>query len=284
MWGKILFLLLLLSPYHVFAEDPFTNISTFEMGEKLTFDIDVLFLDRVAVGSAEIELVDKDEKVFKATVEAKIARFFIQRKNVYESLMKYEPSEKKFKPISFTESKFKKNRSYMKRTFYDKSKSVLAEERWRDGEFESRKEKSLEISEFNEDIITAFYNLRIQAYGTVQDGKNFVVKSMHREGKFYFTINILKGKDKEKIASKAIKYDYNGKFYTEILTPKEVFDAQGGRLFVSFDEYLVPNFVLVKKVIGLGTIRGRLVNVESNLQDIHSQPKESIISKNPGNE
>ena len=79
------------------------ELSTFLNGETLNFNIDVFFLKNVAVGNAFIECIDPDKGIFQATVEAEIVKFFIDRRNVYTSLMMYSPEEKKFKPISFTD-------------------------------------------------------------------------------------------------------------------------------------------------------------------------------------
>ncbi|MBU1627426.1 DUF3108 domain-containing protein [bacterium] len=267
-----------------FGNESSLDLAKLSEGERLTFDIDVLFLDRVAVGNSEMTLIDPKAMIFKARVEAKIVRFFMHRRNVYESVMRYSPEEKKFRPISFSECKYKREKSYMKKFYYDKNKGVLVEELWKDGVLEKSKEKPLAEKDFHEDIVSAFYNVRLQAYGKVEEGKKFVVQSMHRDGKFYFTISVLEGKAKEKIASKDEDSRYKGKYYVEVMTPKEVFDAQGGRLFIGFTDELLPYFVLVKKVLGIGTIRGKLVSVERVIPSSSNQDKESTISKKLGKE
>jgi len=266
------------------AGEDFPGGLPFPEKERLNFDIDVLFLKRVATGTAEIVLVERENLVYKATVDAEVKKFFLYRRNIYEAMMRFDPEEGRFKPISFVESKYKRSKSYMKKTYYDKEKGMLVEERWRNGKLDKIKETPLAEDEFREDVVTAFYNLRIQAYGKVEEGKEFLVRSMHRDGKFYFTINILDGKKKRKVSSKEKDCLYNSKYYVEVKTPKEVFDAQGGRLFVGFTQDLLPNFVLVRKVLGIGTIRGRLVNFERGISDLSIQNKDSAISKKFGKE
>lgn len=255
------------------------------LGEKLMFDIDVLFIDKVAVGSATLELMDKEKFIFQATVEAKIVRFFPENRNIYLSLMRYSPQEGKFKPMSFSETKYRRGRVYMNRTFYDSKKGIVVVEKWRDGALKKRVERVVKESEFYDDIVTAFYNMRIEAYGKIEEGKKFTVRSMHRDGKFYFSINVLSDKNKDWLSLKERNCLFgSSKYYVEVLTPKEVFDAQGGRLFIGFTEDLMPNFVYVRKVLGIGIIRGRLVDVKRSHDETSWESSDLMISKNPGNE
>jgi hypothetical protein len=259
-----LFILLIINCCINFSAEADDRITKLELGEKLSFDIDVLFLKKVAVGTAILELIDKDKLIFKATVEAKIVRFFLERRNVYLSVMQYIPEKKRFKPISFTETKYKGGSSTSAKTYYDIDKGVVVIERFHDGKLYKTKERAIKETEFYDDIVTAFYNMRIEAYGKVEEGKNFIVRSMHRDGKFYFSIDVLDDRDNAWLFLKESDCLHkNSKYFVEILTPKEVFDAQGGRLFIGFTQDLIPNFVFVRKVLGIGNLKGRLVKASN---------------------
>ncbi len=90
----MIFTIFLILPCHAQEwEDPLKDYPL-SAGEELNFDIDVFFLKNVAIGKSNIELVDAEKLIYKATVEAKIINFFLHRRNIYESVMQFSPEEK----------------------------------------------------------------------------------------------------------------------------------------------------------------------------------------------
>ena len=102
------------------------------------------------------------------------------------------------------------------------------------------------------DILSALYNLRLGFYGEVgQD--TILIPTFHRKGSQDIVVEPLRNpskKDRKFFASDAVK--------CRILVDPSVFGTKGRDILASFDHQMRPQKGIIKNVIGMGDVRGKL--------------------------
>jgi hypothetical protein len=115
--------------------------------------------------------------------------------------------------------------------------------------FEMEKDKPLF------DILSALYNLRLGFYG--QLGQEAIhIPTFHRKGMQDIVVEPLLNlnyKDRKYFSANSVK--------CRVLVDPSVFGTKGRDILVSFDEEIQPEMGIIKDVIGLGDVRGKLRTV-----------------------
>jgi len=110
------------------------------------------------------------------------------------------------------------------------------------------------------DILSAFYNLRLEAFGSLAQ-QEIHMPTFHRKGVEEIVVapvNNLKRSDKKFFASKGT--------LCKVLVDPSIFKTNGRELFVSFDENNRLERGIIKNVIGLGDVKGVLRQVTTLAQ------------------
>ncbi|MDX2481161.1 MAG: DUF3108 domain-containing protein [Desulfuromusa sp.] len=228
------------------------------VGERMDYDISFLWFDRLAEGSIRLERGEQPG-TYLATMEAKTLGFaaFVTRHRVekYQTLMEID-ADGFLRPLVHSSHTFKgtgesrkeKNTTYdfdflNRQVHYKKLKSqrVVADEQF-----------LLETGESVFDILSAFYNIRLGAFGPFNKD-SIHIPTLHRKGVeeiVVVPINELTGKN-EKFFSKKITV-------CKVLVDPSIFKTNGRELFVGFDEKNRLARGIIKNVIGLGDVKGVL--------------------------
>jgi len=112
-----------------------------------------------------------------------------------------------------------------------------------------------------EDILSAFYNFRIGAYGPIKRGRAFKVRTIPEKGKSTIDVDI---PDREGAAKS--KWLFGRHFDEDLLlvkvrVPKEIFRSKTGEVSILIDDRIVPLQGIVQDYIGFGDVKGILKNV-----------------------
>ena len=265
MMKKIATMLLLFVFLSAFPDDLYSSEvrSTehsiqFLVGEHLNYEISFLWFNHLAEGT--IQLTHGEQPgTYLVVMQAKTlgaAAFFTRHRiEKYQTLMKVGASGL-LHPIwhsshtirgegkSRSEKVTKQSFDYVsKRVRYQKIKNGNTyAEKW----FEMDRDKPMF------DILSALYNLRLGFYG--QLGQEAIhIPTFHRKGTQDIVVEPI-----NKVDNKDHKYFSEGSIKCRVLVDPSVFGTKGREILVSFDAEMHPEKGIIKDVIGLGDVRGRL--------------------------
>lgn len=228
------------------------------VGENLSYDISFLWFKHLAEGNIRLERGERPG-TYLAVMEARTRGFaaLVTRNRIekYQTLMEVS-SDGWLRPIMHSSHTFKgsgkeqkeKKTSYSfdyqaKQVHYKKIKyqRVTDEEKF-----------PLAADTPVYDILSAFYNLRLGAFGSFENGP-IHIPSLHRkevEEIVVAPITVFDGKNKKFFAA--------SNMVCKVLVDPSVFKTNGRELFVQFDEHNRLEKGIIKNVIGLGDVEGVL--------------------------
>lgn len=256
-------------PTTAFANKPPSSAATFSidrmLGEKLSYDVSFLWFKRLAKGTISLSYGPESGQ-YIALLEAKTLGLtaFLTRKRIemVETIMEIGP-EGEFRPILQSahtikgegEKKTERIRTY--RFDYDK-RTVL----YRNWIFSSKYKKGKKTLEKTYlmgksgpvyDLLSAFYNVRAGAYGELERGKKLALATFTRRG----TDDIVVARVSE-TEQKRHAFFPKDAILCNVLVDPDTFGTKGRDIYVGFDANMVPQKAVVKKVLGLGDVRGTL--------------------------
>lgn len=159
------------------------------LGEKLFYDMEFWFFKKAATGSLVFE---KDPKGYKAVFTAEtcgfIKLFAGHRVETMESIMEYDQTKGKLRPLMFQELFSHGGREIKKYILFDYERRIFTYcvERNKQRIFFTK--KKLPSKEFD-DLLTFFYNLRLGYYGAVKEGNKYNICVLVKERPSYISID-----------------------------------------------------------------------------------------------
>ena len=233
------------------------------VGEDRLYGIDFLFFSRLGEGLLSFEATDQPE-VFRARLEGKtlgIASWLSgDRTQTYTSTMQLMPdgSLSTLEHIAKVKKKRRgKWRRYRKICQFDCVGGTILEEKIKQGKVVSSKEHEIPDGELPVDMLTAFYNLRLGVYGDLQRGQTIFIPTYSSKGFTKIEIRVLTVEEQ----AKKRYFPDHGQLVKAIVDP-EVFDTKSGNLYIWFDDDGIPARGIIEDLIGLGDIKGYLVEDE----------------------
>lgn len=230
------------------------------VGEHYLYSIDFLFFKRLAEG--ELRLTETDRAgIYRAELIGRtlgVASWLSgDRTQTYTSLMQLTP-DGSLRSIEHTgrivKRKWGKWRDRSRKHRYDYAQGIVFEEKSKEGVISSRKERKIPEGQRPVDMLAAFYNLRAGVYGPLLAGSRFQIPTYSGKGFANITVTVLTVEEQ----MKKKYFPSHGLLLFAELDP-EVFDTDSGKLYVWLDEAGVPERGIVEDVIGLGDVRGSLI-------------------------
>lgn len=222
---------------------------------EMVYDIAFLWFDNLAEGRASFGVGERPG-TYRATLEAKtlgIAAWLTQdRIQRYTSLMELG-SDGRMHSISheslIIKGAKKKRREKSKRYIFDDQKREVRYQAIADGS--AGPEQVFPMgAETPNDILTAFYNFRLGAFGPLRPGARYTIPTFNRKGKGVIVVETLTDRPRTNPF-----FPSNGLLCRAIVDP-EIFDTGGGAIFFWFDRSVHPTRGIVEQVIGLGDVKG----------------------------
>ena len=233
------------------------------VGENHLYAIDFLFFKRLAEGELRLSATDQPH-IYRAELIGRtlgVASWLSgDRTQTYTSVMELTP-EGSLRSIEHTsrivKRKWGKWRDRGRHHRYDYAQGIVFEEKSKEGVVNSRKERKIPDGQHPVDMLTAFYNLRAGVYGPLVSGSQFLIPTYSGKGFSNIAVTVLTRVQQEEQTF----FPSHGLLLSAILDP-EVFDTDSGNLFFWFDDAGIPERGIVEDIIGMGDVRGSLVEEE----------------------
>lgn len=227
------------------------------VGEKLSYDISFLWFRQLAEGTIRLERGERPG-TYLAIMEARTRGFaaFVTSNRIekYQTLMEIGPSGR-LRPIEHSSHTFKgkgKEQKEKKTSYrFDYQAGQVNYTKVKHQRVDTEEQFPLDSTPVY-DILSAFYNLRLGAFGALENGA-IHIPSLHRqevEEIIVAPISDLKGKNKSFFAA--------SNMVCKVLVDPSVFKTNGRELFVHFDKDNRLERGIIKNVIGLGDVEGVL--------------------------
>jgi len=227
-------------------------------GEDLNYDIDFLWFDHLAEARLtfkKLEEPDTYEAVLEARTLGVIAWITSDRTQRYVSRMKRMPDgslRALFYESRIIKGKGKKRKDRTNAYFFDHEKNEVIHRRGKDGVF--YKEEVIPMgSEAPNDVLTAFYNFRLERFGPIVPGASYAIPTYSLDGSPTIRVEVLTDEQR-----KDYPFFPEGGTLCRGLPSPEIFDTGGGWVYVWFDDTGRPARGIVENVIGLGDAKGTL--------------------------
>jgi hypothetical protein len=254
-------ILLALLPGRVRAQEPSLAKPVQQLvGEDYLYALDFLFFTKLAAGELRLSETERPN-IYRAELVGRtlgVASWLAgDRTQTYTSLMELGPGGS-LRSIEHTSKIVKRRwgrwRQREHRYRYDYENGKLFDEKLQEGVSRSQKELDIPTGQYPVDMLTAFYNLRAGAYGQLVRGAQFMIPT-YAKGKFMdIEVSVL---TVEQQAERKY-FPAHGLLVNAKIDP-EIFDTDSGNLFVWFDGAGIPERGIVEDMIGLGDVRGYLV-------------------------
>jgi hypothetical protein len=230
------------------------------VGENYLYAIDFLFFKRLAEGELRLSETDRPN-IYRAELIGRtlgIASWLSgDRTQTYTSVMELTP-EGSLRSIEHTarivKRKWGKWRDRGRHHRYDYTQGIVFEEKSKEGVVSSRKERKIPDGQQPVDMLAAFYNLRAGVYGPLISGSQFLIPTYSGKGFSTIAVTVLTVEQQ----AKQEFFPSHGLLLSATLDP-EVFDTDSGNLFFWFDAAGIPERGIVEDLIGMGDVRGSLV-------------------------
>lgn len=219
------------------------------------YDIAFLWFDRLAEGRASFTAGDRPG-TYRATLEAQtlgVAAWLTQdRIQRYTSVMEIGP-DGRLRSLrhesTIIKGPPKKRREKTKRYLFDHQRQEVRLTAATNGV--AGPEQIFPMGdEAPNDILTAFYNFRMGAFGPLRPGSRYVIPTFNRKGKGTIVVETLPDEPRTNPF-----FPGNGLLCRAIVDP-EIFDTGGGAILFWFDRSVHPPRGIVEQVIGLGDVKG----------------------------
>lgn len=229
------------------------------VGESLVYDIAFLWFDRLAEGRLSF-LAGNQPGTYRAVLEARtlgVAAWLTgNRVQRYVSLMDTDP-DGRLRSLSFEVRIIKGQADTQSNTSqlytFDHDRRQVRFQQARNDRFYKEELLPMSGQEPPNDILTAFYNLRAGVFGPLKTGSRHAIPTFSRSGQQEIRIEMLTEEQRPNGAF----FPHHGLLGRTVLDD-EILDTRGGTVYVWFDDLGRPQRGLVKKVIGIGSVRGKL--------------------------
>lgn len=228
------------------------------VGESLEYDISFLWFDSLAEGSLQL-LPGEKSGTFLVVLEARtlgVAAFFTKdRVEKYQTLMEISPLGL-LRPLWHSSHTIRGNkksrREKVSRYTYDYVSGRVRYQKIKNDHSYADKWFDLEKGKTLFDILSALYNLRLGLYGKTGQ-ETLLIPTFHRKGTQDIIVEPL-----QQVRRKDRKFFAGDIVQCRILVDPSIFGTKGRDILASFDANMRPQKGIIKNVIGLGDVKGRL--------------------------
>jgi hypothetical protein len=229
------------------------------VGELLVYDIAFLWFDRLAEGRLSFVAANQPG-TYRAVLEARtlgVAAWLTgNRVQRYVSLMDTD-QDGRLRSLSFEVRIIKGQADTQSNTSrlytFDHDRRQVRFQQAKNDRFYKEELLPMSGQEPPNDILTAFYNLRAGVFGPLNPGSRHAIPTFSRSGQQEIRIEMLT----EELRPNGAFFPRHGLLGRTVLDD-EILDTRGGTVYVWFDDLGRPQRGLVEKVIGIGSVRGKL--------------------------
>lgn len=226
-------------------------------GESFVYDISYLWFDRLAEGRLSVAAGERPG-TYRAELEARtlgVAGWLTgDRTQRYVSVMEKGPDGQLHflsHEASIATGKGEKREVRGKRYLFDAERGTVLYQRLKMGRISRETPIPIDRRTPPSDILTAFFNFRSGVFGPIVPGRRYVIPTFSHKGISEIVVETIPEAERNRYPDFPA-----GGLLARVTVDGEIFDTQGGHVFVWFDEKGAPARGMVEGVIGLGTVRG----------------------------
>ncbi len=265
-WGA------LLAAFFLLAASPPAGQAPSLQEEEFVYDIHFLWFRQAAEGTLILRRLG--ERRYRAELVAETKGFIgfltAYRKNHYISEMEYDPAKRRLLSRVYSKTVYRGLNITQSRTVIDGQKGQIRWETRGNGEIQDKGTERIPEGVIYEDLLSAFFNLRIGAFGPLTRGRFLTVTTLPA---YQTTRELKEDYDKEfvrnfdiRIADAETERRYRRAFdrveekglLALVKVPKELFGQTTGEVRLWLDPNLIPVAATVEDVIFFGDVHGTL--------------------------
>jgi hypothetical protein len=249
-------------------------------GERLAYEVSVLFFRRAAVSQLSLEpAADAGRYLARLSVETKgFARLLDRRRHVYTSLLAPCDGGRRWCPRRFVSDLTGADRREVTTVDVDPARGLITRTTERGGVAETDR-AAMQPGAHYDDLLSALYNLRAGVYGPIERGRRYEVTTLPMEGITHLTARVLAGKDE---AQARRKHRIGDEGFVVAVGARSENSGEEGEMVVWFSADLVPLGATIRSYAGLGGMQGRLVGaVRAAGSPVPEGPAEAATAAEP---
>lgn len=231
-------------------------------GETLHYDISFLWFENAA--SAKVSFFEEQGKYFsvlEASTKGFVGFFTAYRKHFYKTEFEVIDYGRKLRPKTFLRQVTIASNVETTTHKFDYANRLHIWEKYANDEKIESGQNELPFEGAFHDILTAFYNIRNSAYGKLEKGKKFIIKTIPEKGHSEISVHILPETDQERIRTEE-KRDKHDDLLLDVIVPKEIFKTKTGKITFWSSKHYIPTETTVKDYILLGDLHARFTSRE----------------------
>jgi hypothetical protein len=121
-----------------------------------------------------------------------------------------------------------------------------------------RTEEDIPPGVIYDDFLTASYNFRYGAYGEIERGRKYSVKTLPKRGTSSYEV-IVAGKEEEEKRRRSMKLKEGKEFFVKLILDPEITHSKDGIIEGWLSKELYPLEGVIKDVFLFGDVRGVLI-------------------------
>lgn len=225
------------------------------------YNLSFLWFDSLAAGQLSFRRDPSAPNRYRAILDAKtlgVAAWLTgDRKQHYESLMEMTP-QGRFVALEYRSMIYKKRGGEVveqtKSYKFEPATRTIFVTRHKAGQTGEEKPRKIVCETCPVDFLTAGFNFIIGADGPLEPGVRKEILTFTDKGERNIIIEVLGAADWPKTPF----LKKGSGILLKIILPTEILDTGGGAVYALLDEKILPQRVIVEKVLGLGDVRGEL--------------------------
>jgi hypothetical protein len=243
------------------GEEGAATIGESFVGEELDYRIGFWIFDDVAVGKLMLESDPSGGYVATLTAHTTgvLGWFLRYRKDTYTSRLQEVHGGGRFRTMTFEKNVDIGGNVRRGITVLDHENRLMKWKKWKKGELRDSEELTMEPGVFYDGPLTAFYNFRFGVYGSIEEGREYWIKtfpkSRGKEVEIYLRI-VTKSEFKRRLSDRE-PFDV---YLADVKVDKELFESKSGDIEILFSDEMVPVEGVAKDILFFGDVRGKLVD------------------------
>ena len=230
------------------------------LDEESNYNIAFLWFKKAATGSFRLTREgDGYMGILEAETRGFIGFLTSYRRHIYRSHMSYLPDEGNLRVKLFERHVTIGKRVEKTLTHLDNEAGRLNARYFKKGQLVKVVDEAIPDGVVYEDILSAFYNVRLGNYGPLDPGRHFEIRTIPSEGESLIKIDIASQDEALKWHRKLKRGAGEKIIAATVRLPRKLFESKKGEVTALFNEAIIPVQGVVKDYIGFGDMKCTLI-------------------------
>ena len=236
------------------------------LDEESNYNIALLWFKKAATGSFKLI---REGDGYMATLEVETRGFIgfltSYRRHIYRSHMSYLPDDGKLRVHLFERYVTIGKKMEKTLTRLDNKRGVMHADFFEKGELVKVVDEPIPEGVDYEDILSAYYNVRLGHYGPIEAGRHFQIRTIPSEGESVINVEFSSRDETMRWRRKLMGNSEERFIAAKIRVPRKIFESKTGEVTALFNEAIIPVQGVVKDYIGFGDMKCTLIEEKAPL-------------------